>query len=279
MKRICAITMARNDDFFLERWIEYYGLQLGKENLYILLDGTDQKIPQNAGYSNVSHYERVDGQVAAADRGRIHLISNKASELLKKYDLVIGADVDEFLMVDPRCRKTLLEYLSQLKIRTSVSGLGIDVGQILGEELDVNSELPLLSQRQYALVSSRYTKASVIAAPVEWGSGFHRIRNHNYSIDRNLYLFHFGCVDMEMLKQKLKDNDKIMNGWERHLKKRTKTIALVTRKTARNADIYLPLARIFQTIFRPLFAWNKPTMACWKLVVRIPERFGSQSLC
>ena len=279
MKRICAITMARNDDFFLERWIEYYGLQLGKENLYILLDGTDQKIPQNAGYSNVSHYERVDGQVAAADRGRIHLISNKASELLKKYDLVIGADVDEFLMVDPRCRKTLLEYLSQLKIRTSVSGLGIDVGQKLGEESKVNPQLPLLSQRQYALVSSRYTKASVIAAPVEWGSGFHRIRNHNYSIDRNLYLFHFGCVDMEMLEQKLKDNDKLLTGWERHLKKRTKTIELVTRKTARNADTYLPLARIFQTIFRPVFAWNKPTMACWKLVVKIPERFGNQSLC
>ena len=43
-KKICDITMARNDAFFLEHWIAYYGAILGKENLYIYLDGTDQPI-------------------------------------------------------------------------------------------------------------------------------------------------------------------------------------------------------------------------------------------
>lgn len=37
-KRIAAITMARNDEFFLNRWIKYYGEQIGTENLYIYLD-------------------------------------------------------------------------------------------------------------------------------------------------------------------------------------------------------------------------------------------------
>ena len=31
-KKICAITMARNDAFFLEHWIAYYGAIWGKEN-------------------------------------------------------------------------------------------------------------------------------------------------------------------------------------------------------------------------------------------------------
>ena len=35
MKRIAALTMVRNDDFFLRKWVEYYGSELGKENLYI----------------------------------------------------------------------------------------------------------------------------------------------------------------------------------------------------------------------------------------------------
>ena len=44
MKKIAALTMVRNDDFYLRKWVEYYGAQLGRENLYIWFDGTDQTI-------------------------------------------------------------------------------------------------------------------------------------------------------------------------------------------------------------------------------------------
>ena len=44
-KRIAAITMVRNDDFFLHKWVDYYGAQLGRENLYVYFDGEDQEIP------------------------------------------------------------------------------------------------------------------------------------------------------------------------------------------------------------------------------------------
>ena len=42
MKKIAVITMARNDNFFLERWIKYYGEQIGYEHIYIYLKGTLQ---------------------------------------------------------------------------------------------------------------------------------------------------------------------------------------------------------------------------------------------
>ena len=45
MKRICAITMVRNDEFYLRKWTAYYGAQLGEENLYVYLDGKDQPLP------------------------------------------------------------------------------------------------------------------------------------------------------------------------------------------------------------------------------------------
>ena len=53
-KRIAAITMARNDEFFLNRWISYYGEQFGEENLYIYLDGLDQANPARAGRANIT---------------------------------------------------------------------------------------------------------------------------------------------------------------------------------------------------------------------------------
>lgn len=273
MKKICAITMARNDAFFLEHWIAYYGAILGEENLYIYLDGMDQPIPPNSGKANITHCERVIGQVAASDRGRINRISDMASTLLKHYDLVIGTDADEFLILDPDTKETLPSYLSKLDIKCSVSGLGLDVGQKLGDETTIDGNLPFLSQRSYAVISSRYTKPVVLAKPVRWGAGFHRVKGHNFKIDHNLYLLHFGMFDMEMLKARFQDKDRMEAGWERHLKKRSKIIRLVTARKAKDGDRYFGLARMIQTFCRPIFALNKPSMGRWKPVIKLPERF------
>ena len=134
MKKIAAITMVRNDHFYLRKWTEYYGRELGEENLYILVDGLDDPLPDWCPKAHVIPCERVQGQVAAADKGRIRLISAKARELFDRYDLVIGTDADEILAVDPALGLSLAQYLSGLDIRTSVSGLGVDAGQRLGEE-------------------------------------------------------------------------------------------------------------------------------------------------
>ena len=85
-KKIAAITMARDDDFFLSRWIAYYGKNLGTENLYILLDGMDQNIPENAGDAHITKLAHTSMSRAAGDKYRIKKISNLAHELLKTYD-------------------------------------------------------------------------------------------------------------------------------------------------------------------------------------------------
>ncbi len=47
-KRIAVISMARNDKIFIQKWINYYGSEFGFENLYLILDGHDQNIPENS---------------------------------------------------------------------------------------------------------------------------------------------------------------------------------------------------------------------------------------
>lgn len=273
MKKIAAITMARNDAFFLRHWIAYYGSQLGEENLFVYLDGEDQPVPDNTGKATVIHCERIEGQVVAAEKRRLQHLSNAAAVLLKRYDLVIGTDADEFLVVDPKRNETLQSYLSGLEISTSVSGLGLDVGQRMGTEEAINEESSFLEQRKYAVLSSRYTKPVVVAKPVVWGSGFHRIKGHNFKIDRNLYLFHFGVFDYNMVMARFQDKDRMAAGWERHMKKRARTIQLVTNQKALNGDRTFRMARTIQTVCRPIFAWNKPSMGRLKLVVEIPEKF------
>jgi hypothetical protein len=274
-KRIAAITMARDDDFFLSRWIAYYGKQFGTENLYILLDGVDQNIPENSGNAHITKLPHENLSRVAGDKYRIKKLSELANELLKNYDIVIGCDVDEFLIIDPKNHTTLSKYLSNKKINTTLSGLGLDVGQHLYYEAILDKHAPFLEQREYALLSTRYTKPVVINRAVSWGSGFHSIKNHNFHIDKNLYLLHFGSVDMDMLEQKAKHRG---NDWLQHLKRRGNgTINAVTRKTA-HSEKWLKIARILQTYFRPIYSWRKPAMLGLKIVIKIPTRFKKSGI-
>ncbi len=272
-KKICALTMVRNDEFYLRKWVAYYGEQLGKENLYVYLDGKDQEIPDWCDGVSVIAVDKIPGQVVEAEKGRLDFLSETAADLLKRYDLVIGTDADEFLIVDPELGMSLVEYLSKTDINVSISGLGVDVGQHTGEESDISSDLPFLEQRHYARLSTRYTKPCVIAEPVRWGRGFHRVKGHNFHIGKGLYLFHFGYFDLGRIKARFEDPSRRQAGWTKHLEKRSRTIRLVTERKARDWNVWTSLARMIQTVCRPPYAWNKPAMFNSVIIVRIAERF------
>lgn len=275
-KRIAAITMARNDEFFLNRWIKYYGGQIGTENLYIYLDGLDQKTPSDAGDANITKLPHTDMSRSAGDKYRIKLLSELAQKLFANgYEIVIGCDADEFLIVDPDVSSSLAEYLSGLNIKTTVSGLGLDVGQHLKYESELNLAKPFLTQRGFAFLSSRYTKPVVINKSVQWGSGFHSIHGHNFHIDKNLYLLHFGAVDMNMLLDKAAARGP---DWINHLKRRGNgTINLVSSRPA-HSERTLKIARQIQQIARPPYALDKPWMLGIKRIVKIPERFKKTNI-
>ncbi len=269
-KKIAAITMARDDEFFLSRWIAYYGKQFGTENLYILLDGTDQTEPKNAGKAHITKLPHEPMSRAAGDKYRIGKLSELATELLKTYDIVIGCDSDEFLIVDPNTNKSLATYLSNLTIKTSVSGLGLDVGQNLNCESKLDMDAPFLEQREFALLSTRYTKPVVKTTTQPWGSGFHSVRGKNFHIDKNLYLLHFGAIDLNMLENKAAARGA---DWLNHLRRRGNgTINAVTNSKI-SGEKWLKIARIMQQIFRPIYAFDKPGMLGIKRVVKIPARF------
>ena len=277
MKKIAAVTMARADEFFLNRWVAYYGPLLSEENLYIYLDGLDQVAPARAGRANVIIVPKCGINLYKYEKARLAFLSDRAAELFARgYDLVIGVDADEFLVVDPRAGKNLAEYLSGLKIKTSVSALGLDFGQHLKNEKPFDSKKPFLAQRQYAFISSRFTKTSVIARPVRWGWGFHRVKKHGFHIDPNLYLFHFGNADYDLLVKKANSFDEKAAGRAWHFKRRRLSVPLtVSKKRAMDFDAATRRARFIQTFFRPPYAWNKPFMLFLKWVVKIPKRFES----
>ncbi len=273
VKRIAAVTMVRNDDFFLHKWVTYYGRQLGKENLYIYFDGTDQQVPPFCQGTNTHLHEKIGDHVTKAEKGRLRFLSLQAATLLQTYDLVIGTDADEYIVVDPAVGSSLAEYLSRQDISISMSALGLDFGQKLPEEQELHTDKPFLSQRRFAQIGTRYTKPCIVARPCIWGAGFHRVKGHNFHIATGLYLMHFGYSDLNVIKARTNDGDRASQGWGKHIAKRSRTIRFVNTLPARNFDKWTRLARIIQTWCRPPYAWNKPAMFELRIVVQIPQRF------
>lgn len=275
--KVCAITMVRNENFFLRKWVEYYSSQLGRENLYICFDGEDQMIPDYTEGCNIKVFEHITANVIAGDKRRAAILSHEAKRLSKQYDFIIGTDADEFLIVDPNLKIGLKEFLTQSQKYDCISGLGVDVGMNEREEAPLDYNKPILSQRKYGLLYSRYTKPSIITGQFKWGSGFHRVKGKNYHILKGLYLFHFGGCDITLLKDKQQLEELKSSGWGRHLAKRLSTVRkvedAVTHNRVFNWDNAVKLSRYSQMIFRPIFAWNKPTTFGVKPVIRIPDRF------
>lgn len=268
-----AITMVRNDRF-LQKWVEYYGAQLGRENLYVYFDGEDQEIPDFCAGVHTQKVPKMQGDVVSTERQRSRFISSRAAELFQGgAQMVIATDADEFLVVDPALKLGLREFLSSLPQHSCHSGLGVDVLQHLATEGKIDFSKPFLSQRHRGWLYSRYTKPSVITRPCVWGGGCHRVKGQNFHIAKGLYLFHFGGVDLEYLREISVDEARVANGWTRHQLKRQRAIEKVGRVEAGDWDSLVKLMRRMQTLCRPVFAINKPTTFGLKFVARIPERF------
>ena len=205
--QIAVISMVRNDTFFADKWIEYYGTQFGFKNLYLFIDGLDQVLPNKANKINYFQKPHKPLKRAAGDRNRARMISNFAKKLFSNYQVVLAMDIDEFLVLDPIKKNSLKEYLLQDFSTSSRSALGLDVGQHPTLEHPIDHNKTFLSQREFAQLSSRYTKPIVAFKPLTWGSGFHRVKGKNYTIDNYLYLFHFGLVDYLFTSSKAIDKE------------------------------------------------------------------------
>ncbi len=202
--KIAAITIVRNDRYFLQKWIAHYGAAIGLENLFVICRGADWDCPplpdqvSRIVVSGVPHRRRQRDDWAA------QYASDFAEFLLKSYDAVIRADSDEFLVVDPAQGIGLVEAIEQSRELGCVSALGTDVIHHLENEppLDPNAS-SVLAQRRYGVVTREFSKPVVIFHPVRWGPGFHRADWQELRFANNLHLFHLALHDRDIAEARL----------------------------------------------------------------------------
>ena len=273
LKRIAVITSVRNGAHFLDRWIAYYGGEVGFENLYIIVDGLDQPTPDPSSGVNILPHPYEARSRSAGDKFRAARASDLAASLFETYDIVIGTDVDEFIVVDPAISKSLAAYLFSVPQSGVLSAMGVDVACNTRQEKPLDWDAPFLGQRQFGQISDRYTKASIMFEPLRWGSGQHRVRGRGFTVDPHLVLFHFGSVDDKATDTRTQDAERNRTGWAAHQRRRNAVVTNVSTSPVIDGDVRFRSARKMLSRPRAPWAWNKPRPLRVDDIVQIPDRF------
>lgn len=185
-----AITMVYNEAVFLPLWLDYYGKNLGYENLYIIDHGSDDgsttRIP-----GNVIKIPRTDFD----DVQRVAFINTFQKALFSYFKCVVYTDCDEFLLPRPDRYTCLAAYLKDHPHGDVVRAVGIDVVQHDMALPPVNFAHSILQQRPYGFVTPWESKPLIARTPVTWDPGFHNCDQPSF-LDQDLWLFHLKFCDL-----------------------------------------------------------------------------------
>lgn len=197
---IAAITMVWNDDWFLRRWVGYYGPLIGEKNLYVVAHGPQAGLREIVGAGNLIEVPR-DPADLNFDTRRWTFLSAYASSLTCYHDAVICLDVDE-LLVPTR---------TDLSFHDAVDAMAGDATRCVpGFELfpsdaameQVGGAARIAPHMEGAQFSPFYSKAGIIFRPAEFFPGAHGMIGERAELCGDLALMHLRYANMQELARR-----------------------------------------------------------------------------
>lgn len=204
-KRYAALTMARDENFYLPIWYRYYSQQFGAENLFVI-DHNSQNysaksiLPAEANVVRIPFDTPKQDKFAvnrmSFDHRRFLAISKFIQSLLTYYDCVIFNDSDEIYVVDDSLG--LSAYLDSLPDIGVRAGAGIELFQH-ADELSIDPVRPILDQRKHFSYRWEFCKPFITSENARIGahSAFSQIW-----LDPNLMLVHLRFADATHLRSR-----------------------------------------------------------------------------
>lgn len=247
-----AMTMVYKDYYFLQRWVDYYGRQFGREHLYVLSHGGDPEHRRIAEGANVIALPR-DPTMWRMERRRWGINSQFSAGMLRYYNWFIVGDVDEVVIVDPDVAPDLVTYLSRYtgkRVPASLCPFGIElVHNPEAETEPLADDATILSRRRVFRANANYAKPCVLRKETGFTVGGHANNHQPRVLDPHLYLIHLRFFDYDMVTKRLegrKDMRATMVGdrdpkdagkaWGRDLE----TFLALSKLTATREDVDLP---------------------------------------
>lgn len=204
---LAVVTMVKGDHAFLARWLDYYGPQVGRQNLYVLRHGHDPQIDRLAQGANIIHVPDLDDK-SGFDRRRWQALSQFTSGLSLYYNWVLCSDVDEIVAPDPALGRDLAGYLGDLLDRggapMAISPFAVEIVHTPASERDpLTDGTKVLSVRRNFRLNSNYAKPCLTRGRVAFSIGGHGSTREDVALDTNLFLFHLRYMDDTLSRDRL----------------------------------------------------------------------------
>lgn len=285
-----AMTMVGGDHFFLSRWVDYYGRQLGRENCYVLSHGGDPEHRRIAAGCNII-YLPFDPTRNCFNQRRWQMLSHLTTGFTNFYNWVLVGDVDEIVCVDPAVADNLADYV----LRYSVKG-GPKVLTPFAIEMVHNPTLEpdpisdgrnILDVRRIFRLNANYAKPCITATKLDIVPGGHFASHPVLHLDPHLYLFHLRFIDHDMTEARLatrRAQREIQSGTLEAVGRKTTgwdtawdTYKALSKETPRSETVDFPEFRKEMTDgWQPKkVVYFAPGGGRPKGVYRLPERFKS----
>ncbi|MCT4369056.1 glycosyltransferase family 2 protein [Yangia mangrovi] len=186
-----AVTMVRDDAFFLKAWLRHYGRMLGRENCYIINHGRGAEVTKLAEGCNVIG---IPGDPHANfDMKRWRLLNGQVAGLRSYYRHVIVGDVDELVVLDPAAGN-LLDFLAQQPLRRVLTPLGLELIHRPDRETAAVED-SILGPRRHLRHAPHYSKPCVVSLGTKIARGGHFTQASKLFTPEPLYLFHLKYCD------------------------------------------------------------------------------------
>ncbi|MEM7441498.1 MAG: glycosyltransferase family 2 protein [Pseudomonadota bacterium] len=205
-RRYAAMTMVRDEDFFLRIWFNYYAGQFGAENLFII-DHNSQETPPRKVVGDGPTVLRLPmtnpiidptGENRSFDTARFRFVSDQITALLQYYDAVIFNDADEIFVTNTDASlKDYLDSLSDIGLR---AGMGTEVFHDPIREPKFDPGKGIFQQRRYFRYRFLFCKPWVVGEPGRKIGG-HGARD-GFHLDPNLVLIHMHHMDLDQLMRR-----------------------------------------------------------------------------
>ena len=193
MQTAAALTMVRDDAFFLDAWLRHYGGLFGRENCYVVNHGRGAEVAALATGCTVIG---IPGDPHRGfDMKRWRLLNNLVMGLRCYYDHVIVGDVDELVVLDPAAGTDLKTWLATVPANRVLTPLGLEViHRIDLEDAPVTGRI--LGPRRHVRPAPYYSKPCVISTGTKIARGGHYTQHARLHAPEHLYLMHLKFCDL-----------------------------------------------------------------------------------
>ncbi|MEP4198238.1 MAG: glycosyltransferase family 2 protein [Aliishimia sp.] len=192
MQTVAAVTMVRDDAFFLKAWLRHYGDMFGRENCYIVNHGRGEMVNTLAQGCNIIG---IPGDPHKNfDVKRWGLLNNLFGGLRRYYRHVIVGDVDELVVVDPDAGLNLRDWLEQAPEGRIYTPVGLEVIHRVDLE-DTPAHDLVLGPRRHVRLAPHYSKPCIVSTAAKLSRGGHFAQYDKLHTPDQLYLMHLKFCD------------------------------------------------------------------------------------